>query len=319
MKIRFPTLAAATLTFVTAISPALARDLVVGLQNWPSASAAAHIIKAAIEKDLGLQVKLQNGTNPIIFEAMDKGSMDIMPEIWLPNQQNLYDKYVAKRGTVLLNKSGYPAEQGICVPDYVASKMAVKSVTDLTDPNKAKLFDTNGDGKGNLWVGNPGDASGNVEKIKAKSFGFDQTMDLDVYDETIAYSKLGTAIKQHKPWIGFCYEPHYIFMLYHLTMLKEPPYDAAKWHIVQPTDDPNWLAKSYASTAWPTAHVYVGYRKALETEYPSVANMLHHIKFTDSEVSAMDYALVVEKKDPTAFAKKWIAAHQKDVLGWFKQ
>ena len=299
------------------VSPAFSADVVVGLQNWPSAAATAHIIKVAIEENLGLEVELQNGTNPVIFEAMDKGSMDIMPEVWLPNQQNLYDTYVSQKGTVELNKAGMPASQGLCVPKYVADKLGVTSVEDLTDPDKAALFDTDGDGKGNMWVGNPGDASGNVEKIKAKSYGYDQTMTTDVYDETVAYANLDSAIKANKPWIGFCYKPHYIFTLHDLTVLKEPAYDETKWKVVQPTDDPDWLAKSSVSTAWPTANVHVGYRAALETEKPEVANMLKNIHLSADEVSAMTYSLVIDRKEPDAFARQWVAEHQDEVIGWF--
>lgn len=319
MKRSFTTLAAATFGLMSAASAAFAADLVVGLQNWPSAAATAHIIKAAVEENLGLQVELQNGTNPVIFEAMDKGSMDVLPEVWLPNQQNLYDKYVTQNATVEINQTPISATQGLCVPDYVASELGVTSVADLTDPDKAALFDTDGDGKGNLWVGNPGDASGNVEKIKAKSYGYDQTMTTDVYDETVAYANLDSAINARKPWIGFCYSPHYVFTLHKLAVLEEPAYDETKWNVIQPTDDPDWLAKSSASTAWPTANVHVGYRKALETEMPEVANMLRNIKFTADEVGAMTYALVVDRKEPDAFAKEWIASHQDEVVGWFKQ
>lgn len=309
--------AAATAGVVGSLSPALSADLVIGLQNWPSAAVTSHIIKTAIEENLGLEVELQNGTNPVIFEAMDKGSMDIMSEVWMPNQQNLYDTYVSGKATVVLNESAIPASQGVCVPKYVADEMGVKSVEDLTDPDKAALFDTDGDGKGNMWVGNPGDASGNVEKIKAKSYGYDQTMTTEVYDETLAYANLDAAIKAQKAWVGFCYAPHYIFALHELTVLEEPPYDAANWNVVQPTDDPDWLAKSAVSSAWPTAQVHVGYRKALETEKPEVASMLHNIQFTADEVSAMTYALVIDKKDVETVAKEWVAGHQDEILAWF--
>lgn len=311
--------AVAALGVIGTLSPALAADVVIGLQNWPSAAATSHIIKMAIEQNLGLDVELQNGTNPVIFEAMDKGSMDIMSEVWLPNQQNLYDTYVARNGTVDLNRTGMPASQGLCVPSYVASDMGVTSVEDLTDPDKAALFDADGDGKGNMWVGNPGDASGNVEKIKAKSYGYDQTMTTDVYDETVAYVDLDSAIKAKEAWIGFCYRPHYIFSLHELEVLEEPPYDEASWTVLQPTDDPDWLEKSSVSTAWPTANVHVGYRKKLETEKPAVANMLRNINFSADEVSAMTYALVVDKKEPEAFAREWVTAHEDEVLGWFTE
>ncbi|WP_272010646.1 ABC transporter substrate-binding protein [Roseovarius sp. ZX-A-9] len=317
MQTTSKTIVAAAVGLVGTLSPVFAADVVVSLQNWPSAAATSHIIKVAIEENLGLEVELQNGTNPVIFEAMDKGSMDVMAEVWLPNQQNLYDTYVAEKGTVELNKTGMPASQGLCVPSYVATEMGVASVEDLSDPDKAALFDSDGDGKGNMWVGNPGDASGNVEKIKAKSYGYDQTMTSDVYDETIAYANLDRAINAHEAWVGFCYKPHYIFALHEMTVLNEPAYDAATWTVVQPTDDPDWLAKSSVTSAWPTANVHIGYRKALETEQPEVANMLRNIQFSADEVSAMTYAVVVDKKEVGAFAKEWVASNQDRVIGWF--
>lgn len=304
---------------ILTVSPAMAADIVIGLQNWPSAAATANIIKVMIEDNLGLSVELQNATNPIIYEAMDRGSMDVMPEVWLPNQQNLYDTYVEEKGTVALNPNGVPASQGICVPKYVAENLGVTSVEDLTDPDKATLFDTDDDGRGELWVGSPGDASGNVEKIKAKSYGYDQTMETEVYDETVAYAKLDKAIKGREPWIGFCYKPHYIFALHELTVLDEPPYDAAKWNVIQPTDDPAWLEKSSAPVAWPTAYVHVAYRKALETEKPEVASLLRNIELTTAEVSAMTYALVVDQKDPAEYAKEWAAEHEDEILDWMAQ
>ncbi len=316
MRTIIKSVTALTLGTFASVSAASAADLVIGQQNWPSATATAYVIKAAIEENLGLTVELQNGTNPIIFEAMDKSSMDVMPEVWLPNQQNLYDTYVTKKGTVALNPNGVPATQGLCVPTYVAQELGVTSVEDLTDPAKAALFDTDGSGKGEMWVGNPGDASGNVEKIKAKSYGYDQTMKTEVYDETVAYANLGNAIKAHKPWIGFCYTPHYIFSLYKLQMLKEPPYDASKWHVIQPTDDPDWLSKSSVTVGWPPSSVHIAYRKALNTEKPEVAALLRNIKLTDEEVSAMSKALVIDKMEPSAYAKKWVAEHKDEVLGW---
>ncbi|GGF74748.1 ABC transporter substrate-binding protein [Mameliella alba] len=307
----------ASFGLIASVSTAMAADIVIGVQNWPSAAATSNIIKTVIEENLGLEVELQNGTNPVIFEAMDKGAIDIIAEVWMPNQQNLYDTYVDGKGTVELNANSVPASQGLCAPSYVATEMGVTSVQDLTDPDKAALFDTDGDGKGNLWVGNPGDASGNVEKIKAKSYGYDQTMTTDVYDEAVAYANLDAAIKANKAWVGFCYAPHYIFAVHDLIMLEEPAYDAANWTVVQPTDDPDWLAKSSVSSAWPTAQVHVGFRKALETENPEVAAMLRNITFTADEVSAMTQAVVIDKQDPETYAKDWVAAHQDAIVGWF--
>ena len=40
-----------------------------------------------------------------------------------------------------------------------------------------------------IWIGAPGWASTNVEKIRAKSYGYDTTMDLLEMDETLAWLK----------------------------------------------------------------------------------------------------------------------------------
>jgi glycine betaine/proline transport system substrate-binding protein len=69
-----------------ATSIASAADVVIGVPNWPSVAATANILKVVIEENLGLDVELQNGTNPIVFEAMDSGAMHAHPEVWMRTQ-----------------------------------------------------------------------------------------------------------------------------------------------------------------------------------------------------------------------------------------
>ena len=76
------------------VASAQAADIVIGVPNWPSVAATASILKVVLEENFGLEVELQNGTNPVIFEAMDSGSMHVHPEAWLPNQANLHEKFV---------------------------------------------------------------------------------------------------------------------------------------------------------------------------------------------------------------------------------
>jgi len=298
---------------------AQAADVVIGVPNWPSVNATAHVLKVAIEENLGLEVELQNGTNPIVFEAMDKGSMHVHPEVWLPNQQNLHDTYVGDKGTVAKNPNGVPAFQGMCVPKAIAEKHDIKSIEDLSDPDKAAIFDSDGDGQGELWIGAPGWASTNVEKVRAKSYGYAEVMELTESDETLAYANLDNAVKTGKPWVGFCYTPHYVFVLHDLQVLEEPAYDAAGWNVLQPTDDPAWLEKSSAAMAWDTAYLHLHYAKSLEESQPQVANLLANMKLDTDTVSAMTYALVIDKKDPLEYARSWVAENEDQVLGWMSE
>ncbi len=297
---------------------AQAADVVIGVPNWPSVRVTAHVLKTVMEENLGLEVELQNGTNPVVFEAMDSGSMHVHPEVWMPNQVNLNNKFVKEKGSVKMNPNGVAGDQAMCVTKGTAERTGIVNLTDLTNPDMAKNFDTDGDGKGEIWIGAAGWASTNIEKIRAKSYGYAETMKLKEMDETLALAEVDNAVAQKKNIVFFCYTPHHMFALHELVILKEPAYDEAKWKVIQPTDDPEWLEKSEAGVAWNTAYLHIHYAAALEKSQPAAAAMLSKVKLDTDTVSAMTYALVVEKQDPAEFAKKWVSENGATVDAWLK-
>ena len=297
---------------------AQAADLIIGVPNWPSVAVTAEVLKVVLEDNLGLEVEVQNGTNPIVFEAMDSGSMHVHPEVWLPNQSNLHNKFVKDKGSVVMNKNGVAAFQGMCVTKGTSERTGIKKLSDLTDPDMSAKFDTDGDGLGEIWIGAPGWASTNVEKVRAKSYGYAETMNLKEMDETLALAEVDNAVAQDKDIVFFCYTPHHMFALHELVILEEPKYDASKWNVIQPTDDPEWLEKSEAGVAWDLAYLHIHYAASLETDLPEAAAVLAKVKLDTDTVSKMTFALVVEKQDPAEFAKQWVADNQSTVEGWLK-
>ncbi len=306
---------ASSLTFGAVASAA---DIVIGVPNWPSVRATAHVLKVAMEDNLGLEVELQNGTNPVIFEAMDSGAMHVHPEVWLPNQVNLNKKFVMEKGSVRKTEAGVAGDQAMCVTKGTAERTGIAELAELSNPDMAAKFDTDGDGKGEIWIGAAGWASTNVEKIRAKSYGYAETMNLKEMDETLALAEVDNAVAQDKDIVFFCYTPHHMFALHELVILKEPAYDEAKWTVIQPTDDPEWLEKSDAGVAWNTAFLHIHYATALEESQPEAAKMLSQVALDTDIVSAMTYALVVEKQDPEAYAKQWVADNASTVDSWLK-
>jgi len=299
-------------------SVAQAADVVIGVPNWPSVLVTAHVLKVAMENNLGLEVELQSATNPVVFEAMDSGSMHVHPEVWLPNQTNLNDKFVKDKKTVRQNPNGVAGDQAMCVTKSTAERTGIVNLTDLTDPEMAKNFDTDGDGMGEIWIGAAGWASTNVEKVRAKSYGYDATMTLKEMDESLALAEVDSAVSKEEDIVFFCYTPHHMFALHELVILKEPAHDAAGWNVIQPTDDPEWLSKSSAGMAWNSAYLHIHYASALETDQPEAAAMLSKAAFDTSTISAMTYAVVVEKADPAEFAAKWVAENADAVDSWLQ-
>ncbi|WP_166416603.1 ABC transporter substrate-binding protein [Cochlodiniinecator piscidefendens] len=296
---------------------AVAQDVVIGVPNWASVRGTAHILKVALEDNLGLSVELQNGTNPIIFEAMDSGAMHVHPEVWMPNQQNLHDTYAEGKGSVAFNPNAVLSDQQICVTRDTQERTGISDLADLTDPDMAANFDTDGDGRGEMWIGGAGWASTNIEKIRAQSYGYAETMNLMEMDETLALAQVDNAVAQGQNIVFYCYTPHHMFSLYDLVPLNEPAYDEAQWTISQPTDDPNWLENSTAPTAWDAAKLHVVYATALAENQPEAAAMLSNVMLTTEQVNAIVYALSVDQTDPAEFARDWVDANSDLVDSWF--
>ena len=293
-----------------------AADIVIGTPNWPSVQITGEILKVVIEDNIGLEVEIQTGSNSIVFEAMDKGAMHAHPEVWIPNQNNLHNTFVNEKGTVTRNENAVKGFQAMCVSQAVADEYGIYSIFDLTDPSNADLFDSNGDGRGEIWIGAPGWASTNIERIKAKSYGYDQTLDLVEMDETLAYANLFNAVEQDQPWVGFCYSPHYLFASLDMHVLEEPPYDESQWNIIQPTDDPAWLEKASAPVAWEDASLHLYYAKSLENDYPEVASLFANMQLDADSVAAMIKSVAIDGENMTDFAQQWVADNQDRVLDW---
>lgn len=301
-----------------ATEPAAGGKVVVSVPNWPSAKARANVLKVVIENNFGVEVELQNSTNPVIFAGMDSGAMHVHPEGWLPNHANLHDKYVEENKTVRQGKVATPADQGICATKGTIERTGIVNLEELAKPEMAAKFDTDGDGKGEMWIGATGWASTNVEKIRAKSYGYDQTMQLKEMDETLALAEIDAATTKQSNLVFYCYSPHHTFMLYDLEMLKEKPHDPSQWNVLQPTDDPDWLQKSRALTAWKKAEMYVYYAASLEKTHPAIAKMLSQVNIDNKTTTEMTYALVVKKTPADQFAKEWVKNNSTLVDSWLQ-
>jgi glycine betaine/proline transport system substrate-binding protein len=297
-----------------------AADVTMPDPNYATATAVMNVIKTAIEQQLGLEVGTVTTTAvPVIWEAMarNKGEVDIWPDVWLPNQQGLVDKYVKGASTVKLAHNDYEAKQGYCVTKVTVDKYGIKSVSDLANPENAKLFNPTGDGKGTMWIGAPGWQSTNIEKVRARDYGFADFFELQTTDEAVSNSALDRAAKANKPWVGYCYSPHQNFARYDLAFLQEPPFDAAKFKMVQPNDDPQWFEKSKVSCGYADTTVHIAYAASLAQRQPDVAAALERMKFDPSDISKWAYAIVVDKKPAGEVAKDWTKENSGAVAKWF--
>jgi glycine betaine/proline transport system substrate-binding protein len=292
--------------------------VMIGEPNWVGAKIIANVLRTVITTKLGSEAAIVPGTNPIIFAAMDggKGDIDVHPDVWLPNQKSLTDKFVDGSKTVSLSKASYTGRAGFCVPTYMVKDHGIKSVYDLATPAAQKLFDSDGDGKGEIWIGASGWASTNIHQIKVRDYGIADFLVPSKEDEAVFFAKLANQIARKRGVAFYCYTPHYVHRLHEITILEEPSFDDKKYKMVQPNEDPDWLNKSKITVGDAPKMVHIAYSKSLEKRAPAVARFLANIKLETDLVSGWTREVTVEKKDPADVAKAWVAANGRTVDRW---
>ncbi len=309
------------LAIVLLPAAAMAEKVVLPDPNYASGRATAFLVKSVIEHAMGLEVDTVTTTAvPVIWEAMARGNgeIDVWTETWLPNQAGLAEKYIDQDHTVTKSEKYFDAVQGECVPRYIAEKYNIHSVYDLANPEIAKIFDRNGDGKGEIWIGPQGWQSTNTETIRARDYGYGEFFELQSTDEAVATAELDAAVKDQKPWVGYCYGPHQNFVLYDLVLLEEPPYDAANFTMVQPDQDPDWQAKSKVATAYAPTRVYISWSSSLAERNPALVHLLQNIQISADDVN--NWALAIIKgEEPAEAVKPWIEQHADDIAAWAAQ
>lgn len=160
-------MAIAMATSFWVVLPAQAADLVIVMPNWPSGQATANILKVAILKEFHLDAELVELGALNAFVGLDRGTVDIHPEVWSPNLDDVVKKYEQEKKSVIITRHAVNAWQGLCATPTAAAQ--IRSVDDLKEPAKTAVLDTDGDGRGEMWIGAAMWLSTGIERVRAAS------------------------------------------------------------------------------------------------------------------------------------------------------
>ena len=308
-----------TASLLAAMSvPAIAEDVKIGVPSWTGAQAMAHLLGAVVEMRIGGTVDYVPGNNATIFQGMDqgKGDIDVHPDVWLPNQESFTKKYVDGAGSVLLNQQPYEGNQGFCVSKDFAEANNITDIADLGRPDVAALMDSDGNGKGEMWIGAPGWASANVNEVKVRDYGLLDFIEPIRAEESVKTARIKDSIAKGEGYAFYCYKPHAVWFMFDVVMLSEPTYDAAKYTMVQPSDDADWYEKSSVSTKDALKQVQIAYSKSLPDRSPAIAEFFERFSVTADDVSNFAFEISGNGRDPAEFAREWVEANPDRVDAW---
>ena len=302
-----------TFTLAAAVSalslPAFAAEEVkIGLPSWTGAQAIGHVLGEIVTSRIGGSVEYVPGNNATIFQAMDqgKGDIDVHPDVWLPNQESFTKKYVDEAGTVTLSSNPYEGNQGFCVTKDFGTANNITDIADLGRPDVAALMDSDGNGKGEMWIGAPGWASANVNEVKTRDYGLLDFIEPIRAEESVKTARIKDSIAKGEGYAFYCYKPHAVWFMFDVEMLTEPTFDPAKYIMVQPSDDADWYEKSSVATKDALKNVQIAWSNSLADRSPAIAEFFSNFALTADDVSALAFQISANGVEPADAAKAWV-------------
>lgn len=299
--------------------PAFASEEVkIGVPSWTGAQAIAHVLGHVVETRIGGTVEYVPGNNATIFQAMDqgKGDIDVHPDVWLPNQEAFTKQYVDDAGTVTLSSNPYQGNQGFCVSKQFGEANNITDIADLGRPDVAALMDSDGNGKGELWIGAPGWASANVNEVKVRDYGLLDFIEPIRAEEAVKTARIKDSIAKGEGYAFYCYEPHAVWFMFDVMMLTEPTYDPEKYVMVQPSDDPDWYTKSMVASKDALKDVQIAWSNSLVDRSPAIAEFFQNFGLEASDVSSLAFEISANGRDPAEVAAEWVDANSDRVDAW---
>ncbi len=311
MKITMKSIVLATAMGAVAVPAFAAEEVKIGVPSWTGAQAIAHVLGNIVETRIGGTVEFVPGNNATIFQAMDqgKGDIDVHPDVWLPNQESFTKKYVDEAGTVTLSSNPYEGNQGFCVSKDFGEANNITDIADLGRPDVAALMDSDGNGKGEMWIGAPGWASANVNEVKTRDYGLLDFIDPIRAEESVKTARIKDSIAKGEGYAFYCYKPHAVWFMFDVEMLTEPTYDPANYVMVQPSDDADWYNKSKVATKDALKNVQIAWSNSLEGRSPAIAEFFQNFAVTADDVSQLAFEISANGRDAAEVAAEWVNAN----------
>ncbi|MFF7706057.1 choline ABC transporter substrate-binding protein [Pseudomonas sp. NPDC007930] len=270
-----------------AAEPSSCSTVRVGAVNWTDVVATSALSQVVLE-GLGYQVKQTTASQQIILGSMADKKLDTFLGYWQPTMQSVAAPYLEKKQIEVIEPPALgDAQSTFAVPKYVYDA-GLKTFDDI-----AKFKDKLG---GKIYVIEPGSGANRItgEMISKNQFGLQGF-------QLVESSEAGmlTAVKRavgRKEWVVFFgWKPHPMNLQIDMAYLTGS----------QDAFGPN---EGAATVSVMTA---AGYAE----QCGNVGKLLHNLKFTSDQVSAV-MAPILDREKPEAAAKAWLKANPQVLDTW---
>jgi glycine betaine/proline transport system substrate-binding protein len=268
--------------------------------SWTAAGLTNGILGeiAADHPDLGVSSLATTQLDPAAaWAGAQRGDIDLLTEVALPNQQELADK--AQDQVDVLSETYGDAAQGWFVPAYaVAPGGPLEGLTSVT-----QLNDYADELGGKFYDADPGYIT--TEQNAKRLSGYGITLEHVVSSEAAELAQLKNSYSSEEPIVLYLYHPHAVFAQYDMVQLEEPtPYSEG------------CLTTGDGACAMPSYSANIAASKELQEQAPAFADLLTDLRISVEEMEVMQKQVDVDGDEVSAVARQWVDDHADQIDQW---
>lgn len=275
-------------------------EIKAGQFSWTAAEVQTEIVRqlAAEHPELGVSEVSSVPIDPAAgWVGLQRGDLDFLAEVNLPNQQTFADK--AKDEVDLVSNTYDGASQGWFVPRYLVEGPDAPAAG-LTSVDQLNQYaDAVG---GTLYDADPGWVT--TEQNKKRLEGFGLNLEHKTSSEAALIAQLKRSYDRQEPILLYFYHPHWLFQKYDLVQLEEP----------KPYEDGCFETRN--DCAIPTLAAWIAARKDLTERAPAFAAALGKISIPLTDVESMLDQVDQQGKKPDEVAAQWLADNKTEIDAW---
>jgi glycine betaine/proline transport system substrate-binding protein len=268
--------------------------------SWTAAGLTNSILSeiASDRPELGVSTLQTTQLDPAAaWAGAQRGDIDLLTEVALPNQQELADG-AADRVEIVSETYG-DAAQGWFVPAYaVAPGGPLEGLTSVTQLNDYA------DQLGNkFYDADPGYIT--TEQNAKRLQGYGITLEHVVSSEAAELAQLENSYSRQEPIVLYLYHPHAVFAQYDMVQLEEPtPYTEG------------CLTTGDGACAMPSYSANIAASTELQEQAPGFADLLVDLRISVEEMEEMQKQVDVDGEDVATVARQWVDGHAAQIDEW---
>ena len=268
--------------------------------SWTAAGLTNSILSeiAADRPELGVSTLQTTQLDPAAaWAGAQRGDIDLLTEVALPNQQELADG--AGDRVEIVSETYGDAAQGWFVPAYaVAPGGPLEGLTSVTQLNDYA------DQLGNkFYDADPGYIT--TEQNAKRLAGYGITLEHVVSSEAAELAQLENSYSREEPIVLYLYHPHAVFAQYEMVQLEEPtPYTEG------------CLTTGNGACAMPSYSANIAASTELQEQAPEFADLLVDLRISVEEMEEMQKQVDVDGEDVGTVARQWVDEHATQIDEW---